>query len=323
MGMFENLKSMIATIPASTGRCFYDRMIEEKVLNSRTSINTETDKYYQLATMLLYELYPEGTAMDMARRSAELKQVPSVFREQRIKGWSYNETLFSLTEEYAGFGDKCRKEMPQNPSPLKTLDTKHPLARYFKDISGVFVLSEENRVYAYRDKDGYLVLISYVDTASAVLGDEERFNDEPPLWFTDSGHFRSPVWAMKEVRGALQRMMAATQMARVPIRLEIVFVHEDCYLINIEDMWNYHWGNLNLTLFRKDKADSPLEAISYDRLPMHHLWQYYYSLAHSVAFVNPTGVYDEEEDNEEENEEDEDDGDWDDDFDLDFEGLIF
>ena len=297
MDIFEDLKRMIAIIPASADRCFYDNMIEKKVQNSRTSINAETDKYYQLATMLLYELYPEGTAMDMARRSAELEQVPSVFREQRKKGWSYNETLFSLNEEYAGFGDKCRKEMPQNPSPLKTLDAKHPLARYFREISGVFVLSEENRVYAYRDKDGYLVLISYVDTASAVLGDDEKFYDGPPLWFADSGHFRSPVWAMKEVRGALQRMMAATGMARVPIRFEIVFVHEECHLLNIEDMWSYHWGNLNLTLFRTNKADSPLEAISFDTLPMHHLWQYFYSLAHSVAFVNPTGVYDEEEEN--------------------------
>lgn len=62
-----------------------------------------------------------------------------------------------------------------------------------------------------------------------------------------------------------------------------------------------------------------MEAISFDTLPMHHLWQYFYSLAHSVAFVNPTGVYDEEE----ENEEDDDEGDLDDDTDLDLEVPTF
>lgn len=325
MTILENLKDMMARIPASAKNSYFDRIIEEKVKKSRTSIHEETDKYYQLATMLLYELYPEGKAMEMAQRSAALKHVPSVFRDQKKKGWSYNETLFSLTEGYAGFSDKCRKEMPQNPEPLKTLDAKHPLACYFMDITGVFVLSEENRVYAYRDKDGYLVLISYVDTAHAVLGDEDKFNNEPPMWFTECSHFRSPVWALKEVRGALLRMMAATGMARVPIRLEVVFVHKECFMINLEDMWDYHWGPINLTIYRADKANDPLDTISYDQLPMHHLWQYYYSLAHSVAFNNPTGVFDEKDDEEDEDDEDddEDEGDLDDDFDLDFEELIF
>ena len=85
-------------------------------------------------------------------------------------------------------------------------------------------------------------------------------------------------------------------------------------------MWDYHWKNLNLTLFRTDKVDTPFEAIGIDRLPMHHLWQYYYSLAHSVAFVNPTGLYDEDE---KEKEDDEEDGDLYDDFDWDSEGLPF
>ena len=303
-----DLVEIINRIPKKATYGDYNQLIAQIVQESEAAKGQPAEQLYQIATMLLYELYPEGAAINLAKRSAELDLIPPIYRKLKAEGWSYNEVFFSKTEAYKTFEETC-KTLPENPKPLQQLDAQHPLAKFFTDITGIFVLSEENRVYAYRDKEGYLVLLSYSDTAHEIIADEEEFNDEPPLWFTEVGHFRSPVWAMKKIRRALNNMITHTGMSRIPIRCELIFTASDGCILNIQDVSEDQWGPLNLKLYGQKKKDDPLHALPFESLPMHHLWQYYYSLSESAAFYNPTHIFEEDDDDLDDDLDD----DWDDD----------
>lgn len=276
----------IPHLPAYMETAEYNQKINEIVSKAKESGKESDLRFCQIMTMLLYELYPQGCAMEMAGRSATLPLVPVIYRQQKDKGWSYNETAFSMTDEYKTFEDRCR-QFSTNVGTLQTLPVSHPLAEFFTDITGVFVLSEKHRVYTYRDRQGYMVLLSYVDTADYIIADEEMFNGEPPLWFTESRHFISPVWAMKEVHWALQKLWAETGMTRVPVRFELILTQKANIILNEPDMWEYQWASYNLKIHGPEKADKPLDCLSKDELPMHHLWRHFYSMIDKTAFREP------------------------------------
>ena len=290
----QKLKHTIGMIPKNVDIKDYNRLIKDIVELSRQSDDPLNQSHCQIAAMLLYELYLDGSAQPLADRSANLENVPPVFRKNKQAGWSYNETFFSLTDEYGQFEDKCR-ELPKNPSPLETMKTDHPLSRFFDDLSGVFVLSDKYRVYAYRDHQGYLVLLSYIDTPELILAEEEYFLDEPPLWFTEHSHFNSPIWAMKEIRRALYNVILSTGMAMVPSRFELILLEKNCLLLNQEVVQQTFWQPMHLTICYANELTEPLPALSLSAMPMFHLWKYYYPLLHSIAFCNPTKLYEEDE----------------------------
>ena len=282
----NELVDFISRIPVEAGREDYNRWLGQLVEESESTVGVEHEQLYQLATMLLYEMYPEGAARKMAHASAELDLIPPIYRKLHAEGWSYNEVFFSRQMTYDKFDERIFQLLPHSEDKAVTMDEGHPLARFFKDLSGVFILSKENKVCAYRDRMGFLVLVGWTDESDYIVADEDNFLDEPPLWFTDHNHFRSPVWQMKKVRRSLLDMMFKTDMARVPIRCELILT-KDGDVLNREDM-KEAWSGLSLSVYNSDKMDDPLDAMSFDELPLQHLWQHLYDRADAAAFSPET-----------------------------------
>ncbi len=86
------------------------------------------------------------------------------------------------------------------------------------------------------------------------LADEEKFNDEEPLWFSESSHRISPVRKVDVARDILKTKLALTDM-----KYEIVsyVVIQAGNIINAEDMFEI-WSNMNINVTRINRG-SPKE----------------------------------------------------------------
>ena len=82
------------------------------------------------------------------------------------------------------------------------------------------------------------------------LADEERFNDEEPLWFSESSHRISPVRKIDLARNTLQE-----KLNDADLNFEVVpFVIEQIgNIINAEDMFDI-WKDIDVTVTRIDRG---------------------------------------------------------------------
>lgn len=86
------------------------------------------------------------------------------------------------------------------------------------------------------------------------LADEERFNDEEPLWFSESSHRISPVRKMDLAR---QSIIAKLADAKLEYEVKPIVVIQIGNIINAEDMFET-WNNMNISVTRIDRG-SPKE----------------------------------------------------------------
>ena len=86
------------------------------------------------------------------------------------------------------------------------------------------------------------------------LADEEKFNDEEPLWFSESSHRISPVRKMDIARDILK-----TKLTLADLNFEMVsfVIIQAGNIINAEDMFEI-WNGMNINVTRINRG-SPKE----------------------------------------------------------------
>jgi len=119
------------------------------------------------------------------------------------------------------------------------------------------------------------LLLCLVDSeAGDWLADEERFNNEEPLWFSESNHRISPVRVVLNARDALAPMLSG---AAAGMEIKTMVVIKQGTIINAEDMFEI-WNGLNITVCRYEEGGpdeiTPLEnAVSQVAPPDEELYQ--------------------------------------------------
>lgn len=89
-----------------------------------------------------------------------------------------------------------------------------------------------NLLHAKNGDDDQCLLYLFYAPDSAWLGDEERFNDEDPLWFSESSHLVSPVWRIRNYIN--NRNITSEELTQYPT----VVMLPPTYVINGDDMKN-------------------------------------------------------------------------------------
>lgn len=87
-----------------------------------------------------------------------------------------------------------------------------------------------NLLHAKLGDDDQCLLYLFYAPDSAWLGDEERFNDDDPLWFSENSHLVSPVWRIRNYMNS--RNITSEYLTQYPI----VVMLPPTYVINSEDM---------------------------------------------------------------------------------------
>ncbi len=105
---------------------------------------------------------------------------------------------------------------------------------------------------------GHLLLCLIDSESGDWLADEERFNDEEPLWFSESNHRISPVRIILNARDALASILSG-QARNMEIKTMVII--RQGTIINAEDMFEV-WNNLNVTVCRyEDGGPEELESL--------------------------------------------------------------
>ena len=82
------------------------------------------------------------------------------------------------------------------------------------------------------------------------LADEERFNDEEPLWFSESSHRISPVRKVDLARKILTDKLAEADM---DFEIKAFVIVQIGNIINAEDMFEI-WDEMNISVTRIDRG---------------------------------------------------------------------
>ena len=82
------------------------------------------------------------------------------------------------------------------------------------------------------------------------LADEERFNDEEPLWFSESSHRISPVRKVDLARKVLSDKLSE---ADLNFDIKAYVIVQIGNIINAEDMFET-WDDLNISVTRIDRG---------------------------------------------------------------------
>ena len=105
------------------------------------------------------------------------------------------------------------------------------------------------------------ILLCLIDSESGDwLADEERFNDEEPLWFSESNHRISPVRIVLNARDALGPMLTGSAKG---MEIKVIVVIRQGTIINAEDMFEV-WDGLKVTVCRFEEG-GPDEIMSLEK----------------------------------------------------------
>ena len=117
---------------------------------------------------------------------------------------------------------------------------------YSNTSKGLEPLLQNHEVYIYANlNEVVLVALDPRSSRMAELADEEPFNDEHPLWFTDRDHRESPVWKL-----AVTCEMIRERLSRLSHHAPEVWgvLLTGCEVINYDDMLDV-WKKLNVSVF--------------------------------------------------------------------------
>lgn len=108
-----------------------------------------------------------------------------------------------------------------------------------------FVLAHDGRI---------LLLVSFFDEPAAEwLADEERFNGEPPMWFSERSYAPSPVYPVGKAARHLERMGLGSV-------LPIALMGDHVDFVNAEDMAE-DWKKLGVTVCRCTRSEDGIPAL--------------------------------------------------------------
>lgn len=183
--------------------------------------------------------------------------------------------------------DKNKKEKDKNknnnrnqPQPTPAATSKTPgnstleiiKQKGYEVINGITIKNNLIDFIGVADKQLCLCLID--KEPGDWLADEERFNDEEPLWFSESSHRISPVR-----KADVSRQFLMDKLANADIHLEVkaYVVVQIGNIINAEDMFEI-WDDLGVNVTRIDRGtpkelrlfaktlDEAIEPVSKDKL---------------------------------------------------------
>lgn len=95
-----------------------------------------------------------------------------------------------------------------------------------------------------------LVIFMLDDKGGDWLADEERFNDEDPLWFSESSHRVSPVQLLSKAKSELSKNL---RKSKTEINIEGILVFIKGKIINADDMIEI-WNGIKIKVTRAQEG---------------------------------------------------------------------
>lgn len=154
-----------------------------------------------------------------------------------------------------------------NHLKIKLNMSRHKWLLHRDDVDNILTISMSDEVYACRHKDGSVRVFILNDCDDDILVDEEPFNGECPMYFTEDSHFISPVFKIKVVMKILNFFLAEIGYPSVNIIPDVIFPSSGAHFIN-RDVYMCGgeffsaWKGINVTTRRDTKGLYILDSIA-------------------------------------------------------------
>lgn len=160
------------------------------------------------------------------------------------------EWLDDFCESYVR-GCKMPSELAQRSPISKRISVLMP--------NHILTIDPNNGIYFFRDINGSATLALIHHSNACILVDEVPFNDEPPLYFTESTHFVSPVWQINVVAKILDYILTRIGFPPRHIRRLVLFDSPNAELINREEYTDCEaWEGVEVVADRSVNVDQML-----------------------------------------------------------------
>lgn len=184
------------------------------------------------------EKKPEEKTIDVHKEQTEKEKTNKQHTEKNIKKETPN-----------------KNKQPENNSPNKESHTPvmDVLVQKGYDVISSAIIKNTTIDYIAVSKNQLLLCLVDRELGDW-LADEEKFNDEEPLWFSESSHRISPVRKIDIAKDILN-----TKLAVADFNFEVVayVVIQSGNIINAEDMFEI-WNSMNINVTRINRG-SPKE----------------------------------------------------------------
>ena len=160
--------------------------------------------------------------------------------------------------------DKPKKDAkPPRPEPAGSKESHTPVLDVLKQKGYDVIPSAiiKNTTIDYIAVSKNQILLCLVDReVGDWLADEEKFNDEEPLWFSESSHRISPVRKLNLARDVMKTKLA---VADFNFEIQSYVVIQSGNIINAEDMFDI-WKSMDINVTRINRG-SPKEIRLFSR----------------------------------------------------------
>ena len=166
---------------------------------------------------------------------------------------SSRNTSFSRREVTDDFEGESPFKTPDMMSEFIPQEKREELKENIPDIiekSGAFIIAkpsiDDNTIdYLALSRDKAFLILTDAEEGDW-LADEERFNDEDPLWFSEMDHRISPIALLKKFETSLKERLANLGTT---IQTQIILIKTNGNIINAEDMQST-WEEMGATVAR-------------------------------------------------------------------------
>lgn len=131
-------------------------------------------------------------------------------------------------------------QLPQNQSVDENIDDILNQTHWTR-LSG---LNLEGQKVDLAVCQGKIAILTFDDETGDWLADEEAFNDEDPLWFSETDHRVSPVFKLGQYTQRLNQ-----KLSEISFKIQPILIERKGNLINAEDMLKT-WNDLGVVVCR-------------------------------------------------------------------------
>ncbi len=117
---------------------------------------------------------------------------------------------------------------------------------FSKHLKGIDPHLKSNDIYLYIDHWCIVVVCLDIIERKDELADEERFNGDPPLYFTENSYRISPVWLLSQTMKQIEEKLAESNIS---LHMRGVLLSKSSF-INADDMKEI-WEEMNVTVIDK------------------------------------------------------------------------
>lgn len=158
-------------------------------------------------------------------------------------------------------------------------------------MSNVLTINKAHNIYAVIHTNGEVSIFIVESCGSDILIDEEAFNGEAPLYFTESTHFVSPVFKIKFVKSILDYCLQEIGYPAISVKPKVIFADLRANLINRceyegPEAEKDDWRGVKVIMFNEVDPEYPIvdiDELGYDDNEEGLIHQLRVALIHSIS----------------------------------------